>query len=232
MVGVMELKANGDTRSRILDAAEALFVAHGFDATSMRMITAAATVNLAAVNYHFGSKETLIQEVFRRRLTWLNRERLRALDEYERQAQGASLKPSQIVDAFFGTALKLAADEKHGGHLFMRLLGRTYTDPAQFVRTFLAEEYADVVDRFSAALFRALPDVPREEILWRFHFMLGAMAYALAGTDALQIVAGAGGEEDPSAVSRRLMAFLLGGLRAPLPEASPTNKTAEPKPRS
>jgi hypothetical protein len=89
-----------------------------------------------------------------------------------------------------------------------------------------------VVDRFSAALFRALPDVPREEILWRFHFMLGAMAYALAGTDALQIVAGAGGEEAPSAVSRRLMTFLLGGLRAPLPEAPPTKKTARPKPRS
>jgi AcrR family transcriptional regulator len=228
---VAELKANGDTRSRILDAAEALFVEHGFEATSMRMITAAASVNLAAVNYHFGSKEALIQEVFRRRLTWLNRERLRVLEAYEKAAQGAPLKPSQIVEAFFGTALKLAADEQHGGHLFMRLLGRTYTDPAQFVRTFLAEEYADVVDRFSAALFRALPDVPREEILWRFHFMLGAMAYALAGTDALQIVAGAGGEEDPGAVSRRLMAFLLGGLRAPLPEAPAAKKTARTRPR-
>jgi AcrR family transcriptional regulator len=230
LVGVAELKANGDTRSRILDAAEALFVEHGFEATSMRMITADAGVNLAAVNYHFGSKEALIQEVFRRRLTWLNRERLRVLDEYEKAARGAALKPSQIVDAFFGTALKLAADEKHGGQLFMRLLGRTYTDPAQFVRTFLAEEYADVVDRFSAALFRALPDVPREEILWRFHFMLGAMAYALAGTDALQIVAGTPGDEDASAVSRRLMAFLLGGLRAPLPEAPPPKKTARTRP--
>lgn len=229
-MGVAELKTNGDTRSRILDAAEALFVEHGFEATSMRMITAAAAVNLAAVNYHFGSKEALIQEVFRRRLTWLNRERLRALDDYERQASGAALKPSQIVEAFFGTALKLSADEQHGGHRFMRLLGRTYTDPAQFVRTFLAEEYADVVDRFSAALFRALPDVPREEILWRFHFMLGAMAYALAGTDSLQIVAGTSGEEDPAAVSRRLMAFLLGGLRAPLPEAEVRDKTAAGRP--
>jgi len=172
-VTAVELNANGDTRGRILDAAEALFVEHGFEATSMRTITATAGVNLAAVNYHFGSKEALIQEVFRRRLTWLNRERLRALDAFESEAQGAALKPSQIVEAFFGTALRLAADVQHGGHRFMRLLGRTYTDPARFVRTFLAEEYADVVDRFSVALFRALPDVPREEILWRFHFMLG-----------------------------------------------------------
>lgn len=230
-MGVTEFNA-GDTRSRILDAAEGLFVEHGFEATSMRMITAAAAVNLAAVNYHFGSKEALIQEVFRRRLTWLNRERLRALDEFERKGGGAPLKPSQIVEAFFGTALRLAEDEQHGGRRFMRLLGRTYTDPAQFVRTFLAEEYADVVDRFSAALFRALPDVPREEILWRFHFMLGAMAYALAGTDALQIMSGMVGDEHPAAVSPRLMAFLLGGLRAPLPESAAKKKPAKSTPQT
>ena len=229
MVAV-EIRTNGDTRERILDAAEALFVEHGFEATSMRMITATAGVNLAAVNYHFGAKEALIQEVFRRRLTWLNRERLRVLDELEREAKGGLVKPSQILEAFFGTALRLAADTEHGGHRFMRLLGRTYTDPAQFVRTFLAEEYAGVVERFSAALFRALPDVPREEILWRFHFMLGALAYALAGTDALQIVAGKVDEDDPQAVSRRLMSFLLGGLRAPLPEiAKEGARQAKPK---
>jgi AcrR family transcriptional regulator len=210
--------ANGDTRERILDAAESLFLDHGFEGTSMRMITAQAEVNLAAANYHFGSKEALIQEVFRRRLYWLNRERLRALEAMEREAGGAPLKPSQIVEAFFGTALRLAADTRHGGMRFMRLLGRTYTDPTQFVRTFLAAEYADVVERFSAALFRALPDVPRDEILWRFHFMLGAMAYALAGTDALQIIAGKVADDDPAAIAPRLMSFLLGGLRAPLPE--------------
>ena len=55
-----------ETRDRILDAAERLFVEHGFEGTSMRMITGAANANLAAVNYHFGSKDALIQAVFRR----------------------------------------------------------------------------------------------------------------------------------------------------------------------
>src|SRR5690606_12136445 len=73
-------KQGPDTRARILDAAEALFMTHGFEATSMRMITGQAGVNLAAVNYHFGSKDALIQEVFRRRLTELNRDRLAALE--------------------------------------------------------------------------------------------------------------------------------------------------------
>jgi len=185
----------------------------------MRMITGRAGVNLASVNYHFGSKEALIQEVFRRRLTWLNEARLGALERFEAEAKGAPLKPHQIVEAFFGVSLRMAADTEHGGHTFMRLLGRTYTEPSAFVRQFLADEYADVVPRFKQALFRSLPDVPPEEILWRFHFMLGAMSYAIAGTDALQLVAEHElDEKDPGALARRLMPFLLGGLRAPLPE--------------
>lgn len=206
-----------ETRDRILDAAEALFVEHGFEATTMRMITSRADANIAAVNYHFGSKDALIQEVFKRRLTELNRRRLAALDRLEVEAQGAPLKPSRIVEAFFGTALEMAADTAHGGHTFMRLLGRTYTEPNGFVRQFLAEEYAEAVERFLAALYRALPDVPREEILWRFHFMMGAMSYAIAGTDALQLFAGKFDDADPERLLPRLMSFLLGGLRAPLP---------------
>jgi len=213
----IENKHGPDTRERILDAAEALFVEHGFEATSMRLITSRAGVNLASINYHFGSKEALIQDVFRRRLTWLNEERLRALERFEKEAKGEPLKPHQIVEAFFGVSLRMAADTEHGGHTFMRLLGRTYTEPTAFVRQFLADEYAAVVPRFKQALFRSLPDVPPEEILWRFHFMLGAMSYAIAGTDALQLVAEYElDEKDPEALSRRLMPFLLGGLRAPL----------------
>ncbi len=210
-----------DTRDRILDAAEALFVEHGFEATSMRMITGRAAANLAAINYHFGSKDALIQEVFRRRLTALNRERLAVLDRLEDEAAGAPLKPSRIVDAFFGTALDLAADTEHGGHVFMRLLGRTQTEPSAFVRKFLAEEYADVVERFLGAFFRALPDVPREEVLWRFHFMMGATSYSIAGTDSLQLFAGSFDDADPKRLRPRLMSFILGGLRAPLPAFAP-----------
>ena len=216
-------KAAGDTRSRILDAGERLFMEHGFDGTSMRMITSQAGVNLAAVNYHFGTKELLIQEVFRRRLMHLNQSRLAALDQLEAEAAGAPIKPSRIVDAFFGTALRMAADVEGGGHTFMCLLGRTYTEPNEFVRQFLAEEYAECVERFLAALYRALPEVDRNEILWRFHFMMGAMSYAIAGTDALQLVTGKFDDENPSRLAPRLMSFLLGGLRAPLAEFGPLN---------
>jgi AcrR family transcriptional regulator len=206
-----------ETRTRILDTAEALFMAHGLEGTSLRQITTQAAVNLAAVNYHFGSKEALIQEVFRRRLTWLNEERLRVLDQMEAAAGDEPVKPRLILDAFFGVAMRLASDVDGGGRTFMRLLSRTYTEPSEFVRGFLAEEYAAVVTRFKAALCKALPEVPDEEILWRFHFMVGAMSYALSGADALHIVNGSPLDDAPEALSARLMSFLVGGLRAPLP---------------
>ena len=219
-----------DTRARILAAAEQLFTEHGFGATSLRLITSAAKVNLAAVNYHFGSKEALIHEVFRSRLNCLNEARLRELDRFEAAAKGAALKPRQIVEAFFGVALKMAADVEGGGRTFMRLLGRTYTEPAAFIRNFLGEEHEAVVSRFKAALFAALPEVPHAEILWRFHFMLGAMAYAISGADALHIIdAGDLPESDPEALTARLMSFLIGGLRAPLPEVRTAKRPRERK---
>jgi AcrR family transcriptional regulator len=208
-----------DTRARILDAAERLFVLHGFEATTLRMITAEAQANLAAVNYHFGSKEALVEEVFRRRLTTLNALRLAELDRLEAAAAGAAVKPRQIVEAFFGVAVRMAGDVEGGGRSFMRLLGRAYTEPTEFVKHFLAEEYAEVVARYKAAFFKALPDAPREEFLWRFHFMQGALSYAVSGADALNVLGeGRLDDTDPEALYARLMNFLIGGLRAPLPE--------------
>ena len=220
MVAVQARQA-GATPGRILDAAEALFACHGIDGTSMRLITSRAGANLAAVNYHFGGKDGLVRAVFQRRLAELNRRRLAALDALEAQAAGAPLRPSRILDAYFGTALEMAADEAGGGRHFMRLLGRTHNEPNQFVRGFVAEEYAPCAARFLSALCRALPEVPRDEILWRFHFMMGAMSFAIAGVDGLQPLAGEFGSDDTSRLAPRLMSFLLGGLRAPLEAAEP-----------
>ena len=210
--------SRSDTRSRILDAAEQLFMAHGFEATTMRMITASAHANLAAVNYHFGSKESLIEEVFRRRLGVLNSRLIAALDILEHAANGAPVRPSKIVEAFFGEALRMASDSSYGGPVFMRLLGRTLTEPNEFVRGFLQREYAAAVARYKAALFKALPDTSHEEIVWRLHFMLGATSHAISGSDALNLLGeGTLGNSHPEILYERLMTFLLGGLRAPLP---------------
>jgi AcrR family transcriptional regulator len=184
----------------------------------MRAITTEAGVNLAAVNYHFVSKERLIEEVFSRRLTGLNAERLRLLDELEAEADGKPLPPERIIEAFFGVALRLSQDVEHGGRTFARLLGRAYTEPARFIRDYLAGQYAEVLARFKKALVRSLPHMPADELIWRMHFMFGTMSYTIAGTDALQLIASCEPKQadDADAVMRRVIPFLVAGLTAPI----------------
>ncbi len=211
-----------DTKSRILDAAEELFMEHGFEATSLRLITTAAGVNLAAVNYHFGSKEELFQAVLTRRLDPMNQERMRLLSAYETGAGNHPLTCEKIISAMFIPALKLARDHRTGGKNFLRLLGRAYADPAPFIREFLSSQYAEMIARFRAAFARALPHIPREELSWRLHFVMGALSYTLAGTDALKMIAQfqPGDTENDEKVLRRLAPFLAAGLRSPVDTAS------------
>src|SRR5689334_14150154 len=122
------LDTSPDTKTRILDAAESLFVEHGFEATSLRQLTSAAGVNLAAVNYHFGSKEELFQSVLTRRLDPMNQERIDLLERLERESNGKAIGVEKILSAMLIPALRLARDERRGGKDFLRLLGRAYAD--------------------------------------------------------------------------------------------------------
>src|SRR5256885_9532365 len=127
------VKPPHETRTRILDAAEELFMQHGFEATSMRLLTGKAGVNLAAVNYHFGSKDALIEALFRRRLDPMNGARIAELDRLETESAGRALAAEAIIRAFVGPSLRLMED-KSGGRNFIRLLGRTYTEPTKPIR--------------------------------------------------------------------------------------------------
>jgi len=221
------------TKEKILDAAEAMFMEHGFEATSLRAITAAAGVNLAAVNYHFGSKEELFQAVLTRRLDPMNQERVDLLTRLEREAAPDPLSCDRILSAMFIPALKLARDPERGGKDFLRLLGRAYADPAPFIRRFLAEQYAVMIARFKAAFGRALPDLPRKELSWRLHFIMGALSYTLAGTDALRLIAELTPAEtgNDEMLLNRLAPFLLAGLQSPVPELSDAMRAADEGPR-
>jgi AcrR family transcriptional regulator len=208
------------TKARILDAAESLFMEHGYEATSLRAITAAADVNLAAVHYHFGSKEELFQSVLARRLDPMNRARLELLARLEADAAPSPLSCERVLTAFLIPALSLARDPARGGKDFLRLLGRAYADPAPFIRHFLSEQYGVTIARFKAAFARALPTLPARELSWRLHFIMGALSYTLAGTDALKLIAELNPHEttNDEILLRRLAPFLLAGLTAPLPD--------------
>ena len=217
------------TKVRILDAAETLFMEHGFEATSLRALTATADVNLAAVNYHFGTKEELFQAVLTRRLDPMNQRRLEMLTRFETESAPAPVPSDQIMSALLVPALVLARDPQRGGANFLRLLGRAYADPAPFIRQFLSEQYAEMIARFKAAFARALPDMPRKELSWRLHFIMGALSYTLAGTDALKLIAELNPHEteNDEILLRRLAPFLLAGLTAPLPDLTTATRGAD-----
>lgn len=229
VVSLMETARPAVTKARILDAAEALFMEHGYEATSLRSITASAGVNLAAVNYHFGSKEELFQSVLTRRLDPMNQERVDLLTRLEREVAPDALPCDRILSAMFIPALKLARDPERGGKDFLRLLGRAYADPAPFIRRFLAEQYAAMISRFKAAFGRALPDLPKKELSWRLHFIMGALSYTLAGTDALRLIAELTPAEtgNDEMLLNRLAPFLLAGLQSPVPELSDAPRTPD-----
>lgn len=212
-------RGSPETKDRILAAAEALFMEQGYAATSLRAITAKASVNLAAVNYHFGSKEALIREVFDRRLGPLNQARLDLLTRLERESGGRPLTPEKILEAMIAPVVQLSRDPLKRGAVFLRLLGRALSEPADTMKQVLPIHYRDVVLRFKDALVRALPDIPEQELVWRMHFTFGAMAYAMAGNDALQLITTCEveGADDAEAIIRRLVPFLAAGLRTPVP---------------
>jgi AcrR family transcriptional regulator len=208
---------SADTKTRILDAAEQLFMEHGFEATSLRSLTTAASVNLAAVNYHFGSTEELFEAVLTRRLDPMNQERIELLERIEREAGGRPLSCEKILFAMLIPALRLARDERRGGKNFLRLLGRAYADPAPFIRHFLSAQYVEMIGRYKEAFLRALPNLSRQELTWRLHFVMGALSYTLAGTDALKLFAQvtATDKDNDELLLQRLAPFLVAGLKAP-----------------
>ncbi|MFY8123243.1 MAG: TetR/AcrR family transcriptional regulator, partial [Silanimonas sp.] len=130
-----------NTKERILGAAEELFAIHGFSGTSLRQVTSRADVNIAAVNYHFGSKENLVNEVFRRRMDDMSEKRLKHLVE-ARQAHPGNLEA--VLRAFIEPPLALTLDRQHGGAAFVRVLARAFAEKNDGLRKFLSDNYGHV----------------------------------------------------------------------------------------
>jgi AcrR family transcriptional regulator len=178
----------GDTKARILDATEKLFIEVGYEATSLRQVTSRAIVNLAAVNYHFRSKDIMMHAVLSRRLDPLNARRLALLDACEASWPGNSIRCEHVMGALFVPALQMARDPSVGGPSFLRLLGRVYSDTSPFIQQYLLEHYAPVYGRFFDTFSRAIPALPRHELGWRLQFALKALAGVLAGEELTNLL--------------------------------------------
>lgn len=212
--------ANKDTAKSILNAAEELFSEKGFAETSLRNITTKAGVNLAAVNYHFGSKKELIQAVFARFLNTFCYELEQKLDSFEMHT-GKSPDLNQVLMLLTQTALQSDAinnDETHQRRItmFMRLLGLAYAQGQGHVRKFLKQEYGTVFARYMVLVQNASPQLTNDERFWRIHFMLGATVFTLSGAESLMAMAQHefGVSTDIAQVFDQLIPFIGAGLQA------------------
>jgi len=201
-----------DTKQKIMDTAERLFGEQGYDATSLRQIIAEAGVNLAAVHYHFGSKEELLDELVVRRAEPVNEARIALLDRLEAVP---GLPPvEKVLEAF----LLPTAEAANRHPQFVKLMGRIMAEG--LMPAILEKHFRVAKDRFLGALQKAMPELPEDELLWRVHFMAGAMSHTMCGAPLFPKKLGEPG--DFQTRMERLVTFLSAGFRAPVPQFEET----------
>ncbi len=215
-----------DTPERILDAAERLFAERGVDGSSLRAVTRAAGVNLAAIHYHFGSKEALLGAVMARRIEPVNQARLKRLEELVGAAQGEAIPVEALLDAFLAPAMRLVTSGERG-QLFAQMLSRAYWEAGEAFREAAMTQLREVAERFGPELARSLAPLPLEEVAVRFHYMTGVVLQELA--DPYRERRGPPftvPEADPETRLERLVTFLAAGFRAPASSRSREEATS------
>ena len=204
-------EAEAATKQLVFTAAERLFALNGFQNVSVRDITAAAGVNLASVNYHFGSKDALLFEIFRRRTAELNRERARMLHEASDRHGGAP-PVRDILTALIAPPLRWL-DPANERRISLQFLIRARSEGTAEIREVLGSDVSHL-RRFSDALLRARPDLPPEEVYWRLHFVLGMIHQnRFMELDRLHVLSeGATREDDIGGLQSRMVAFAEAGF--------------------
>lgn len=225
-----------ETKQRLLDAAEGVLAEQGFEAASLRAITSAAEANLASVNYHFGSKERLMQAVIRRRLGPVNEERLALLEACEREARPGAPPVDRIAFALIAPMVRALAGPGRDFRTFGRIVGGLYLDPRERAGRMLVPELTLMFERFVGALHRALPEIPRAELGWRVFFAVGSVVHYVAAGGLLRAISG--GVCEPADVEQdigRLVRFAAAGLctkgpSGPRRETDPSQKRPKRRP--
>src|SRR4051794_4477231 len=205
-----------DTKELILDTAERLFAKRSYSSVSLREITAEAGVNLAAVNYHFGSKDALLLEVFKRRATALNRERLHLLREAEDRAGDGPAPLRDILHALLCPPIRWTQQPGSVQSVFIQFMGRVRTDDTPEMRALMDKDVRHL-QPFVRSLSCALPGLPQEEVYWRLHFTLALMHYTITDLRRLEAVSGGICDlGDTDALIARLIGFAMAGFEAPV----------------
>lgn len=205
------------TRSKILRAALEVFATRGFEAATLREITDRAKVNVAAIHYHFGSREELVHEVMRAVSEPVNRSRLEALERAPRP-----LTTGAVIEALIAPPVLLSFEPGGQWRLLIRLLVQARALPREVTNHAIFEQYDALALTFVEAMMQADPALAREEAFWRYAFAIGSMMYIVSDSDQgyhrLQRLSGGLCDTgDATAIVRQLVAFISAGMQAARP---------------
>lgn len=177
---------DSSTRERLLEKAAELFAAQGFESVSLRDLTQAAGVNLAAVNYHFGSREKLIECLIERMMNPMNEERLAMLADARKVAGGAPVPVEKVLHAFLRPVISRVKSSAMSEQFFSKLMGRCLMDRANRLPESVMPLLERVVAEFGAALRECSPWLDGAQILWRMNFTIGALLNTLVHRELLE----------------------------------------------
>lgn len=197
------------TADQLLQVAEELFASRGYHGASIRDITNAAQTNLGAVTYHFRTKENLLATILERGATALNRRRSERFDLVEQGASAPSLK--ELLRAFIEPTFALL--ETPSGVRFLRIQDDIGAERTDVPRDVIAKHYDPIARRFMRLLAKAAPHLSPDELVWSFHFILGALMHSL--TRAKRFATEAGDSELRENEREALVNFVSNALRPP-----------------
>jgi len=207
--------AKTSTRDRILDIAERLFASRGYKNVSVRELTASAGANLASIRYYFGSKDQLLYAIYERYCTPLNKARLQRLADCA-EGDGRAPRLEQIIAAFLEPALDVSVDAVGGGARFTRLRAVLIGENLDFLEDLIARNFDATSLAFVEAIHKAVPALGREEVLWRFSFVLGILHYTLIDPNRIRRLSrGLCDPGDTHGLIRFMIPFIAEGFRAP-----------------
>lgn len=210
------------TRAKIIAVALRVFATRGFEAATLKEITTASQANVAAIHYHFGSKEVLIQEVLASVANPINRLRLEMLESVP-EGPGRTLE--HVVRALVTPPIRLSLAETGDARLVTRLLLQARALPSELTSTTIFAQYDATAQHFVQALMTAAPTLSRRDAYWRYAFAIGAMHYIVSESEAghhrlQRISGGLCDTHDPEAIVSQLVAFVMAGFQAATPRGS------------
>ncbi len=169
-----------DTKTKIICAAEKIFAEKGYHNTSLRDITSSAEVNIAAVNYHFGSKEKLFEELLKTRLNPINEIRMELLEQIIIKADNNNALPDlrEILKSFFDPVMNLI-EKKQNSRQFIMILGAILHHPDLKLKKIFIKIIRPVTESYFKCICRALPEIDPEIILIRVQFALGVFHHGM-----------------------------------------------------